>query len=156
MSSPSGESSGGWRVLLSLLFLCWAISSCGGSSAPTVRVLFVGNSYTASNGLPEMVQALAASVDREVEVAMTAPGGWWWRDHAASPDTTALISEGDWDFVVLQEQSMAPAVSNLARGGQLSGGPTAFHAGGGQRCGGGAVHDVGSLGGFRRAGLCQL
>jgi hypothetical protein len=46
---------------------------------------------------------------------MTAPGGWWWRDHAASPDTNALISEGDWDFVVLQEQSMAPAVSNLAR-----------------------------------------
>lgn len=102
-------------MLLSFLLLCTAMSSCGGSSAPAVRVLFIGNSHTASNGLPEMVQAMAGSVDREVEVAMTAPGGWWWRDHAASPETITLISEGDWDVVVLQEQSMAPAVSNLAR-----------------------------------------
>lgn len=113
MRSPRRGSTGGRWVLLLLVLGC-AIASCG-DSVPATRVLFIGNSYTASNQLPEMVAAMSASVDRTVEVAMSAPGGWWWRDHLASPETTALIKDGDWDFVVLQEQSMAPAASNLAR-----------------------------------------
>lgn len=46
---------------------------------------------------------------------MRAPGGWWWRDHASSSETTDVIADGDWDYVVLQEQSMAPADRDLAR-----------------------------------------
>lgn len=88
--------------------------NCGGAS-PAVRILFIGHSYTEANGLPDVVRELAGSVDRDVEVGMIAPGGWWWRDHAASSETTDLISGGDWDFVVLQEQSMAPAVADMAR-----------------------------------------
>jgi hypothetical protein len=78
-------------------------------------VLLIGNSHTAANDLAGMVQELATSADRNVEVTAHAPNGWWWRDHAASAETVALISDGEWDFVVLQEQSMAPAVSDMAR-----------------------------------------
>lgn len=109
----SHRSSSRVRVFL-VVALCLTSIACGGPSTPTVRVLFIGNSHTATNGLPDVVRDLAGSVDRDVEVGMIAPGGAWLRDHAASAETTDLISEG-WDFVVLQEQSMAPAVANVAR-----------------------------------------
>lgn len=91
------------------------MAACFGNSEPPISVLFVGNSYTHVNDMPEMVRDLAASADRRVEVGMRAPGGWWWRDHASSSETTDVIADGDWDFVVLQEQSMAPADRDLAR-----------------------------------------
>lgn len=98
-----------------VLLLVFATPACSGDSEPAVRVLFVGNSYTHVNDLPGMVRSLAASVDRRVEVGMRAPGGWWWRDHASSAQTTDVIADGDWDYVVLQEQSIAPADRDLAR-----------------------------------------
>lgn len=80
-----------------------------------MRVLFVGNSYTSSNDLPHMVGELAGAAGGRVETGVMAPGGWWWRDHAASEETMKTISDGDWDYVVLQEQSMVPALPEMAR-----------------------------------------
>jgi hypothetical protein len=51
-------------------------------------VLFVGNSYTHYNDMPAMVERLAGSVDRKIDAAMRAPGGWWWRAYSASSVTT--------------------------------------------------------------------
>jgi hypothetical protein len=98
-----------------VLVVVLALAACFGESEPPVRVLFIGNSYTFANDLPGMVRRLARSVDRNVEVGMRAPAGWWWRDHAASSETADAIADGDWDFVVLQEQSMAPADQEIAR-----------------------------------------
>ncbi|MGH8871480.1 MAG: DUF4886 domain-containing protein, partial [Acidimicrobiia bacterium] len=98
-----------------LLALVLPLSACFGDAERPVRVLFVGNSYTHFNDMPGMVRALAGWVDRNVEVGTRAPNGWWWRDHASSAETTDAIADGDWDFVVLQEQSMAPADRDLAR-----------------------------------------
>ena len=86
----------------------------GCSGAPDHSVLFVGNSYTAFNDMPRQVRDLAATVDVKLETVTRAPGGWWWRDHAASAETLELISSGEFDVVVLQEQSMAPASANHA------------------------------------------
>lgn len=84
------------------------------SPEPELRVLFIGNSYTASNDLPGMVRDLASSAGHHVEVAARAPGGWWLRDHAGSSGTIDAIARGEFDFVVLQEQSMVPADRRLA------------------------------------------
>ncbi len=94
-------------ALLSLL-------ACVGLQPP-VRVLFIGNSFTAYNNLPEMVREMAASVDVNVRAEVIAPGGAWWRDHAASSGTMSTIGGSEWDFVVLQEQSMVRAAPDLAR-----------------------------------------
>jgi len=90
-----------------------AMAAC--SSEPPVRVLFVGNSYTHSNDMPGMVADLAEGGDRRLEIGVMAPGGWWLRDHAASEQTMDAIAGGNWDFVVLQEQSMVPALPDMAR-----------------------------------------
>jgi hypothetical protein len=96
----------------SVLLLALA-SGC--SPGPSARVLFVGNSYTFSNDLPGMVRELAADGGSDLDIEVRAPGGWWWRDHAASSDTVDLIAEGDFDYVVLQEQSMVTALRDMAR-----------------------------------------
>ena len=86
-------------------------ANCGGSQAtsPAVRVLFIGNSYTAVNNLPTIFAKLACSGGHRAEVSMVANGGWTLANHLASPDTQAKLTEQKWDFVVLQEQSQIPA-----------------------------------------------
>lgn len=98
-----------------MLLLVFGLTACFGDSEPPTRVLFVGNSYTHYNDMPSMVEQLADSAGHRIDAGMTAPGGWWLSDHADSQETTDKIADGDWDYVVLQEQSMAPADNELAR-----------------------------------------
>lgn len=77
--------------------------------ADTTRVLFVGNSYTHVNKLPELVRRLAESEGRLFEYQMIAPGGWTLRQHVQDGKVEKALRSQRWDFVVLQEQSRAPA-----------------------------------------------
>jgi hypothetical protein len=78
-------------------------------SAQTTRVLFIGNSYTYSNDLPGMFTQLAASMGETVQTQMVAPGGYTFEGHTSYAQTQAALAQGNWDFVVLQEQSQRPA-----------------------------------------------
>jgi hypothetical protein len=80
------------------------------TAAPT-RVLFVGNSLTFVNDLPEIFAELAESGGHSVEVGMSAQGGQTLAGHAASPSTHEKITGQGWNFVVLQEQSKIPAIA---------------------------------------------
>ncbi len=73
------------------------------------QVLLVGNSYSYENDLGGMIQGLGDSAGNRVRVTTRAVGGWWMKDHAASADTIDVIESKDWDYVVLQEQSIVPA-----------------------------------------------
>lgn len=75
----------------------------------SLRALFIGNSYTYYNNLIGKVQALAASAGHKLSVKMVEHGGWKLSQHAASAETLDAIREGQWDFVVFQDQSKAPA-----------------------------------------------
>lgn len=79
-------------------------------SAECTRVLFIGNSYTFVNNLPGVFAAVSAALRRPVYADMIAPGGATLADHAASTDVLGLIRTGHWTYVVLQEQSLMPAV----------------------------------------------
>ena len=74
------------------------------------RILFIGNSLTFYNDLPEVFAELSRSDGRPVLVETAAQGGWTLEDHAASSQTLDLIANADWDYVVLQEQSRRPAI----------------------------------------------
>jgi hypothetical protein len=76
-----------------------------------VRVLFVGNSFTAQNSMPEMVSKLAKG-DPDgpaVFVARFAPPGATLADSVKSKRLLESIAADPWDFVVLQEQSQLPS-----------------------------------------------
>lgn len=75
------------------------------------KVLFVGNSYTYFNDMPDMVSRLANLNGREIEASIAVNGGVSLKDHwdgNSGLETKATIQNGDFDFVILQDQSMTP------------------------------------------------
>ena len=76
----------------------------------TLRVLFLGNSYTAANNLPAQVAGLAASAGHVLVHQAVTPGGHTLDGHSTNPTSLGLIMQGGWDHVVLQEQSQIPTI----------------------------------------------
>jgi hypothetical protein len=73
------------------------------STAPPLRVLFVGNSLTATNNLPDEVSRLARAGGRPLETGMIAHGGFALEDHWNRGDVRQALTTGDWDVVVMQQ-----------------------------------------------------
>ena len=93
------------RKLFSLVvFLCFLHTLFG----QQIKVLFVGNSYTAVNNLPSLFQSVAASTGDVVQISSNTPGGCTFQLHCTN-QSASLIQQGGWDYVVLQEQSQLPA-----------------------------------------------
>lgn len=96
---------------LMLLFsglLCWFWAGAQ-ATGRIKRVLFLGNSYTAVNNLPDLVSKFAASTGDSVFTALSTPGGFTLQGHSNLQASLNLIQQPGWDFVVLQEQSQLPA-----------------------------------------------
>lgn len=72
------------------------------------RVLFIGNSYTEVNNLPQMVANVAQSMGDAVVYSSNTPGGCTFMQHCTNQSMN-LIRQGNWDVVVLQEQSQYPS-----------------------------------------------
>lgn len=75
----------------------------------SVRVLFIGNSYTYYNDMPEIVKAIALTQEINIAYTAIAPGGARFVQHLKNKAVLQAIRKGNWDFVILQEQSSAPA-----------------------------------------------
>jgi hypothetical protein len=73
------------------------------------KVLFLGNSYTAYNNLPQLVADVALSAGDTMVFGSNAPGGYTLQGHSTDATSLSLIAAGDWDHVVLQEQSQRPS-----------------------------------------------
>jgi hypothetical protein len=69
-----------------------AVPTSTPAPAPT-RVLFVGNSLTFVNDLPEIFAELARSGGYALEVEMSAQGGQTLAGHARSPSTLEKITD---------------------------------------------------------------
>lgn len=74
----------------------------------SLRVLFIGNSYTYVNALPSMVAGLATSAGRALDAHHVTAGGVTLEWHTQNADTLAALRESTWDIVVLQEHSIRP------------------------------------------------
>ena len=76
----------------------------------TLKVLFLGNSYTYFNDLPNMFVDLSRSGERPVLVDSNTPGGYTLLQHSTNAISLEKISQGMWDYVILQEQSQIPTI----------------------------------------------
>ncbi len=79
-----------------------------GLQAQDLKVLFIGNSYTAVNDLPNLFKNLALSTGDHITISSNTPGGSTFQNHCSNQSAT-LIQQGGWDYVVLQEQSQLPS-----------------------------------------------
>lgn len=93
-------------ILLSILLFVTVISD-----ARTRKVLFIGNSYTYTNNIPDMLKQLAAANGDTLIYDQNTPGGYTLEQHSTNAQTIAKIKSDKWDVVVLQEQSQLPALS---------------------------------------------
>lgn len=94
------------------LTLCAAalVLGCTSESEPRrsdadVPMLFMGNSHTARNGLPDTVAALVGSTrPGETVESVRAPDYGFLEDHYHNATTLSMLRGQDWSFVVLQAQ----------------------------------------------------
>ena len=96
-----------------IIFLFVALDASSGISQQK-KVLFLGNSYTAANELPLLVQGLAESSGHSIYVDKNTPGGYTLafpaNGHLYNQTSLDKINSEDWDYVVLQEQSQFPVI----------------------------------------------
>lgn len=79
-----------------------------------LKVLFIGNSFTARHDLPGLVARLAAARGQGMQHRLVSAGGASLRAHWNAGTAVEAIREGRYDYVVLQEQS-TPPVKNAKR-----------------------------------------
>ena len=96
------------RYSISALLLCSCLPSPAAEDA--TRILFIGNSYTGQikKTVINLVQASPFGASTEME--FITPGGKNLEFHLQNETTTRRIAQGNWDFVVLQDQSQTPAL----------------------------------------------
>ena len=102
----------GFRAVTLAVAFAAAALACGSSSGVTgpppgdgPAILFVGNSLTYFNDMPEIVAAisLGAEDDPPMRVGMVAFPGFHLEDHWNQGEALDAIDSGDWDVVVLQQ-----------------------------------------------------
>lgn len=91
------------------IIVCCLLFSVIGWAQETRKVLFLGNSYTYVNNLPQTLSALATSAGDILLYDANLVGGYTLMDHYTSDVSRNKILSNSWDYIVLQEQSQRPA-----------------------------------------------
>ena len=68
-----------------------------------ISILVIGNSLTATNDLPGMVEAMARAAGAEVRTAAVARPGLSLEDHWNDGEARRAIARGGWTHVILQQ-----------------------------------------------------
>lgn len=84
------------------LFTSILVLLCLFAQGQTKRVLFLGNSFTYINDLPEIIYEVANSMGDTLDYDSNTPGGYTFQEHSKNNESLSKIMEGNWDFVVLQ------------------------------------------------------
>jgi hypothetical protein len=72
------------------------------------KVLFIGNSHTYVNNVPEMVQQMAAAQGILLEVQAVTYGGYKLEDHLKLGWVQKALQQNGYNTIILQEQSSRP------------------------------------------------
>lgn len=75
-----------------------------------LKVLFLGNSYTYYNRMPETFNQLAQRNKKNVSVKSVASGGRRLQDHSRNRRVKKMVEEQGFDWLVMQEQSLVPFI----------------------------------------------
>lgn len=79
-----------------------------------MKILFVGNSYTYFNDMPQLFLALCKEHGKTVETDSVTRGGYSFAHYLSdgndkAAELRAKLAENMYDYIVLQEQSVRPA-----------------------------------------------
>ena len=82
-----------------------------GTTAPkdTLKVLCLGNSFTYYLGCPALLKEIAWKEGHYLDMAASLKGSWSMGLHLSLETTDDHVAEGGYDYMILQDQSQAPA-----------------------------------------------
>lgn len=75
----------------------------------TKNALFLGNSYTYGNNLPQLIADVSQSKGDTFKFDSNTPGGYTLQGHSTNTTSLKKIKSGTWDVVIMQEQSQRPS-----------------------------------------------
>ena len=83
------------------------------SSGNSHEILFMGNSYVASNSLKNLVDGVMNAASQPANVSALTSGGMRLSQHwnnvaSAGHQWNTTLNNGNWDYVILQDQSQVP------------------------------------------------
>jgi hypothetical protein len=97
------------KLLFSLCFFSCIFNAASSEGGVKKKVLFIGNSYTFTNNMPDMLDSIAAAMGDTLQHDMSAPGGYTLNQHTTNTTTIGKIFAQQWDVTVIHEQSQMPA-----------------------------------------------
>ena len=77
------------------------MGSLASFSQSTKRVLFLGNSYTYVNGMPQLATSIANSTGDTLITDFNAPGGYTFQEHSTNTTSLNKIMSGNWAMELL-------------------------------------------------------
>ena len=98
------------KLAFCLLLILLPLGGMAQTPQDSLRVLWVGNSFSYCNDLPGMVQKIASTQKMKISCTRFLKGGERFSGHLKNKKLLQAIADGGWDYVVLQEQSTAPAM----------------------------------------------
>ena len=98
------------RPISILIFLLISINFCFAQSKK-LNVLFLGNSYTYVNNLPQLIKDIALANGDTLVFDSNCPGGHTFNNHFNNATSLSKINAQAWDCVILQAQSQEPSFS---------------------------------------------
>lgn len=98
-------------ILLFALTIVLGANAASKQAADSIRVLFIGNSFTYYNKMQNMVDSIAKNQKKALAITSITKGGQRLRGHLKNKKLLQVLKKGGWDFVIVQEQSSDPALS---------------------------------------------
>ena len=96
-------------ALLGVLLLCPMLAQANDNDS--LKILWIGNSYTYYNNLPALVTKLAAEQGLKLSPTRFLKGGAHLSGHYKNQKLIEALEKGGWDYIVMQEHSSSPAQS---------------------------------------------
>ncbi len=80
----------------------------------TLRMLFIGNSYTYYHTYPAIFKEIAWHEGHYADCNIFISGGYTMKAHLANPHSMEQVDKGGYDYVMLQDQSILPTLNGTA------------------------------------------
>lgn len=100
------------RKFMFFIVLFLSITNTDVDGQSSYNVLFLGNSYTGVNNLPQLVYDVALSAGDTLVFDSHTPGGYQLENHSIDATSQNKIMAGNWNYVVIQGQSQEPITAS--------------------------------------------
>lgn len=97
------------QLFITIIFLGVSSNCFSQVEKDTLRILFVGNSYTYIHNMPHLASLISDNTEVKLVTTKSTAGGSTLKNHWKGEKgltTKQIISQGNFDIVVLQEHSM--------------------------------------------------